>query len=127
MPEQQSPMNMSRLVTTAELARFETCRLAWWYDRTHPLAHAAPPEITRRLDLFEAVYGPGVRDLPEYQLLTHLRDQAQATPASTSPKQPVQLALPADRPRRLVGCVLCAACAIIALLLIGIILSLTRL
>jgi hypothetical protein len=66
-----------RLVSSDELRRFAVCRLAWWYDRTHPLAGASTDELARRLDLLLAVYGPGARDLPEYRLLDDLRERAQ--------------------------------------------------
>lgn len=121
------PLSASRLVTTAEMARFATCRLAWWYDRTHPLARAAPSEVTRRLELFEAVYGPGVRDLPEYHLLTHLRDQAQVTPQPAAQPQSARSIAPTEQPQRLVGCVIVAALALIALLVLGVMLAVMRL
>lgn len=67
---------LPRLVTTTELQRFAQCPLAWWYDRAHPFAQASAAELARRLTIFQAVYGPGARDLPEYRLLQHLHAQA---------------------------------------------------
>jgi hypothetical protein len=125
MPEQQT--GLGRLVTTEELARFETCRLAWWYDHTHPLARATPKEIARRLEIFEAVYGPGVRDLPEYQMLTHLREQAKdPLPAAMIVKHSETLR-PGRAPRGLLGCVGGAVLMIVALVVLGIVLSVMRL
>ncbi len=125
MPEQQTALG--RLATTEELARFETCRLAWWYDRTHPLARATPHEIARRLEIFEAVYGPGVRDLPEYQLLTHLREQAKDPSQSIVIVKRSDPLRPGRAPRGLLGCVALAVVVIVALVMLGAVLAVARL
>ena len=75
MPQPNTPIPQ-RMVTTDELQRFVQCPLAWWYDRTHPFAQASAEELARRLTIFQAVYGPSARDLPEYRLLAHLHAQA---------------------------------------------------
>lgn len=123
MPEQEPATRARRLIATTELARFETCQLAWWYDQTHPLAGATADELTRRLELFAAVYGPGARDLPEFHLLTHLHQRAHgavSTPTTTKSRP----ALPADAPRGLVAGVTLVALLIVTLVVTGIIFSL---
>lgn len=126
-PELVNPW-AQRLVTTAEVRRFEQCRLAWWYDRTHPLAHASADELSRRLDLFVAVYGPGSRDLPEFRLLADLHANAVqsgppplAVPLAASPITPL------DRPQRVIGVTILIGAVIVALVLGGIFLAVVRL
>lgn len=119
-PEPANPL-AQRLVTTAEVRRFEQCRLAWWYDRTHPLAQASADELRRRMDLFLAVYGPGARELPEYRLLADMEASAQQSnmpllmaPASMQPIAPL------DRPQQIIMVTFVIAAIIIALVLVGI-------
>lgn len=103
-----------RLIAAAELARFETCPLAWWYDRAHPLAQASGAEIARRLAVLAAVYGPGAPALPEYQLLSDLA----ARVAAELPAEPEPAALhPAGAPRLLILAVLGGAAIIVGLAL----------
>lgn len=94
-----NPQPDRRLVTADEIARFEFCPLAWWYDRTHPLAQAAPTEIEQRRLVLETVYGPGAKDLPEYQMLTHLKIRAdqQPLPVAGNPSVP-EYVVPHPRP-----------------------------
>ncbi len=116
MPPQANagaPITPRRIVDASELRRFETCALAWWYDRHHPLAEASEADLTRRIELFEAVYGPGSRDLPEYQMLTHMRERARgASPEPARRSPPVS---PLDSPRPLVTGIVIAALVIAAL------------
>ena len=121
MPEAQG-----RLVTTEELARFAECRLAWWYDRTHPLAQASTDEVARRIELLGAVYGPGARDLPEYQLLNHLRERSAGQVSASTAAPPVSDVRPLDRPHRLVGAVIISAAMVIGCVLASIVFSLTQ-
>lgn len=111
----------ARRVTTAEIERFEECRLAWWYDREHPLAKAGAGELSRRLDLFEAVYGPGVRDLPEFHLMNHLRDRASGAPPPTNATVISDEAIgPLDKPTVLVQVIFLIGAVIVGLVFAGI-------
>jgi hypothetical protein len=119
------PEGTGRIVTAEELARFAECRLAWWYDRTHPLAGASGAELARRVDLLGAVYGPGARDLPEYQMLTHLRDRAVGAPVAAPKATPRPDVRPLDPPHRLITGVVLIAAVVIGCVLASIVFALT--
>lgn len=127
MPLEPANPLAQRLVTTAEVRRFEQCRLAWWYDRTHPLAQASADELGRRMDLFLAVYGPGSRDLPEYRLLADMHASADqcAVPLLAAPAS-AQAIAPLDRPRQVILVTIVIAAIIIALMLVGIFFAVLR-
>lgn len=117
-----------RLVSASEVGRYEMCPLAWWYDHTHPLASASPPELDRRIAILEAVYGPGAGDLPEFQLLHHLREQSGGAAAALKPERdplPEPVVLP-RAPGRYVAIVVGIAAIIVGLMLAGIVFSLTQ-
>jgi len=106
-------------LSTTELARYEMCSLAWWYDRTHPLAEASTGEINRKLSIFTAVYGPGATELPEYRLLTDLKQHHERT-SSIFPIPAPEMVAPSDSPQRLFGCVGIIIFGIIAVVIISI-------
>ena len=114
----------ARRVTATELGRFEQCRLAWWYDRTHSLAKASAFELAKRIALFEAVYGPGAHDLPEYHLMTHLRERAEDAP----PPPPIipEPVVPFDSPAPLVRAGVLVAAIVIGLVGAGLVFSFTH-
>jgi hypothetical protein len=120
------PDGTGRIVTTEELARFAECRLAWWYDRTHPLARANADELTRRIDLLGTVYGPGARDLPEHQLLRHLRERAGGMPAATPKAAPPADVGPTERPHRLLIAIILIGAIVVGGVLASIVFSLTQ-
>lgn len=114
-----------RIVTAEELARFAECRLAWWYDRTHPLARANADELTRRMELLGTVYGPGARDLPEHQLLRHLRERAGGKPSAPKAAPPAEVG-PMERPQRLLVAIVIIGALIVGGVLASIVFSLTQ-
>jgi hypothetical protein len=105
---------MPRIITTEELARFESCRLAWWYDRTYPLAKASATEISKRIDIFEAVYGTDASNLPEYQLLQN-QAGALASKIDAPASKDQASAAPKHHPIHLMGCIILVALLIILL------------
>ena len=119
------PGTQGRIVTTEELARFAECSLAWWYDHTHPLARANADELARRSELLGAVYGAGAQDLPEYQLLRHLRERAQGMPALPPPASAAE-ARPLAHPQRLIAGVILVGALIVGAVLASIVFSLTQ-
>jgi hypothetical protein len=123
-PTSEQGSEPHRIITTDELRRFEFCPLAWWYDRHHPLARASAPELARRMELFEAVYGPSARDLPEYHLLAHLREQIEQTPPDLARATPP--IAPLDSPRPLVASLIAIALIVAALVAGGVIFTLVR-
>ncbi|HKD74826.1 MAG TPA: hypothetical protein VKB76_05000, partial [Ktedonobacterales bacterium] len=70
---------------------------------------------------------PGVRDLPEYHLLTHLREQAKDPSSAAVVVKRSESLRPRHAPRGLLGCVVLATMVIVALVVVGIALSALRL
>ncbi len=122
----RQPMPQERIMDAREVGRYEVCPLAWWYDRQHPLASADVATIMHRMELLTAVYGPGTQDLPEYQLLQHLRERAEArvTPGVAVPvAQPIR---PAGAPHSLLHLVIAIAAIVIGLVAAGMVFAVTQ-
>ncbi len=122
----RQPTPKERIMDAREVGRYEVCPLAWWYDRQHPLASADVATITHRMELLTAVYGPGTQDLPEYQLLRHLRERAEArvTPAVPSPvAQPIR---PVGTPNGLFRLAIAIAAIVIGLVAAGMVFAVTQ-
>jgi len=73
MQQQQSAQTKrSRLFTASEVAEFEYCPLAWWYEQYESLAHVDIEELFARLVELEHEHGSQAPALPEYQLVEQL-------------------------------------------------------
>ena len=69
---QQSSQARQRLFTASEVAEFEYCSLAWWYEQFEPLARTGTEELFARLVELEHEYGPQATSLPEYHMIEQL-------------------------------------------------------
>ena len=61
-----------RLFTASEVAEFEYCPLAWWYEQFEPIAQADTEEQFARLVELEHEHGAQAPALPEYQVVEQL-------------------------------------------------------
>ncbi len=64
--------NSQRIFTASEVAEFEYCPLAWWYDQFEPAAQEDTEELFARLVELEHEYDTQAPTLPEYQLIEQL-------------------------------------------------------
>jgi hypothetical protein len=112
-------------ITAEEVARFEQCPLAWWYDRAHPLTHAPAPDLARRMEILRAVYGPGVAEMAEYQFLQRQHEHALARPDEPEDAPPIP-AMPLGPPHWLIATVVLVGAVIIGLALAGLVFGLTQ-
>jgi hypothetical protein len=69
---QQAEGNRNRLFAASEVAEFEYCPLAWWYERFEPIAQADTEEQFARLVELEHEHGSQAPALPEYQVIEQL-------------------------------------------------------
>jgi hypothetical protein len=58
--------------TASEVAEYEYCPLAWWFERFDPRAQAGTEELFARLVELEHDSGPQAPTLPEYQMIEQL-------------------------------------------------------
>ena len=58
--------------TASEIAEYEYCPLAWWFERFDPRAQARTEELFARLVELEHESGPQAPSLPEYQMIEQL-------------------------------------------------------
>jgi hypothetical protein len=58
--------------TASEVAEYEYCPLAWWFERFDPRAQAGTEELFARLVELEHESGPQAPTLPEYQMIEQL-------------------------------------------------------
>ena len=61
-----------RYFTASEVAEFEYCPLAWWYERFEPDAQAGKEELFARLVELEHDHGQQAPALPEYRMVEQL-------------------------------------------------------
>jgi len=61
-----------RLFTASQIAEFEYCPLAWWYEQFEPVAQADTEEQFARLVELEHEHGAQAPALPEYQVVEQL-------------------------------------------------------
>ena len=61
-----------RLFTASEVAEFEYCPLAWWYEQFESMAQADTEEQFARLVELEHEHGAQAPALPEYQVVEQL-------------------------------------------------------
>src|SRR5438874_11980143 len=72
MQQRQKPQTRDRLCTASEVAEFEYCPLAWWYEQFEPMAQADREEQFARLVELEHEHGAQAPALPEYQVVEQL-------------------------------------------------------
>ncbi|HYK86840.1 MAG TPA: hypothetical protein VEV19_15830 [Ktedonobacteraceae bacterium] len=61
-----------RFFTASEVAEFEYCPLAWWYQQYEPMAQADTEELFARLVELEHENDSEAPTLPEYQMIEQL-------------------------------------------------------
>jgi hypothetical protein len=64
--------NSQRIFTASEVAEFEYCPLAWWYDQFEPAAQEDTEELFARLVELEHEHDTQAPTLPEYQMIEQL-------------------------------------------------------
>ena len=69
-------MKPQRIFSASDLAQFEYCPLAWWYEEVSELAQADQEELAERLAELEAEYPSSASALPEYQVIERLLERA---------------------------------------------------
>ena len=72
MQQRQQSQSKQRLFTASEVAEFEYCPLAWWYEQFEPLAQSDTEELFARLVELEHEHGPQAPALPDYQVVEQL-------------------------------------------------------
>jgi hypothetical protein len=70
--QQPAHVKRDRLFTASEVAQFEYCPLAWWYEQYESLAHVDNEDLFARLVELEHEHGSQATALPEYQLAEQL-------------------------------------------------------
>jgi hypothetical protein len=69
-------MEQRRIFSASDLAQFEYCPLAWWYEEVSDLPQADQEELAERLKELEDEYGASASAMPEYQVIKRLFDRA---------------------------------------------------
>lgn len=69
-------MEQRRIFSASDLAQFEYCPLAWWYEEVSELAQANQDELAGRLAELEDEYESAAPALPEYQVIERLHERA---------------------------------------------------
>jgi hypothetical protein len=64
--------NSQRIFTASEVAEFEYCPLAWWYEQFEPAAQEETEELFARLVELEHEHETQAPALPEYQMIEQL-------------------------------------------------------
>lgn len=72
MQQPQRSQSKQRLFNASEVAEFEYCPLAWWYERFEPLAQSDTEELFAHLVELEHEHGPQAPALPDYQVAEQL-------------------------------------------------------
>jgi hypothetical protein len=67
-----TPGEQRRIFSASDVAQFEYCPLAWWYEEMNELAQAEETELLPHLDELKRAYGPAASANPEYQVLKRL-------------------------------------------------------
>jgi hypothetical protein len=70
-------MEERRVFSASDLAQFEYCPLAWWYEENSETAQADEDELAERLEELKDQYGTKADALPEYQVIERLLERAQ--------------------------------------------------
>jgi hypothetical protein len=64
--------NSQRIFTASEVAEFEYCPLAWWYEQFEPAAQEDTEELFARLVELEQEHDTQAPTVPEYQMIEQL-------------------------------------------------------
>src|ERR1051326_2801958 len=64
------------IFSASDLAQFEYCSLAWWYEEFSDLAQADQEELAQRLEELEAEDASSASAQPEYVVIERLLDRA---------------------------------------------------
>jgi hypothetical protein len=72
MQQRQQSQPKQHLFTASEIAEYEYCPLAWWYEHFEPLAQSDTEELFARLVELEHEHGPQAPALPDYQVVEQL-------------------------------------------------------
>lgn len=70
-------MEKQRVFSASDLAQFEYCPLAWWYEEISEVAEAEEDELAGRLEELKNQYGAAATALPEYIVIERLHERAQ--------------------------------------------------
>jgi hypothetical protein len=70
-------MEQPHIFSASDLAQFEYCPLAWWYEEISEVAQADQEELTRHLEELENEYPSAATALPEYQVIERLIERAE--------------------------------------------------
>ncbi len=70
--QQPAHVKRARLFTASEVAEFEYCPLAWWYEQYESLAHVDSEDLFARLVELEHEHGSQAPAIPEYQMVEQL-------------------------------------------------------
>lgn len=70
--QQPTPGEQRRIFSASDVAQFEYCPLAWWYEEMNELAQAEEAELLSHLEELKRAYGPVASANPEYQVLKRL-------------------------------------------------------
>jgi hypothetical protein len=65
-----------RIFSASDLAQFEYCPLAWWYEEVSELAQADQEELAERLQALEAGDASSASAFPEYEVVRRLLERA---------------------------------------------------
>lgn len=65
-----------RIFSASDLAQFEYCPLAWWYEEVSELAQASQEELAERLEALETGDATSATGLPEYEVVKRLLARA---------------------------------------------------
>ena len=68
----QQQHQAQRNFTASEVAEFEYCPLAWWYEQYEPATQEDDEELFARLVEMEQEHGPQAPALPDYQMIEQL-------------------------------------------------------
>jgi hypothetical protein len=72
LQQHHQSLQSQRVFTASEVAEFEYCPLAWWYEQFDPMARADTDELFAYLVELEQENGPQAPALPEYQVVEQL-------------------------------------------------------
>jgi hypothetical protein len=70
--QQPAHVKRARLFMASEVAEFEYCPLAWWYEQYEELAQVDSEDLFARLVELEHEHGSQAPAIPEYQLVEQL-------------------------------------------------------
>ncbi|MBV9688261.1 MAG: hypothetical protein JO202_00970 [Ktedonobacteraceae bacterium] len=70
--QRQKQQQSQQIFTASEVAEYEYCPLAWWYERFEPLAQADTEELFACLVELEHEHDTQAPTLPEYQMVEQL-------------------------------------------------------